>query len=640
MGIYTNIPSSKNTHPEPRNVITITVMPNTLAKNVLAEYLAMREPGYALLINAPWGAGKTEFIKKQTQYENNQNNQHFLYLSLFGIASEEAFSEALLGAIMRNPGNGFEKKARRFGETLKNIASNIQAVGFSVNMSSFSFMEGLRKYLPDTLIFDDLERIAMPQANMSGLLNRFIEHEKRRVILIANTDKIKEDEKYAFDTTREKAIGRIIHISPDIDAALVNYWAGIPAGHGTEYLKKNQLLIKDVFNQGGHCNLRLLHYAIKSTANLFNKIDEELYLFEQPIERLARTFLALHMAYGAGRIGQAELAKRNVGNAFGTDISGNKKPDQQLQKLVDLEKAHPDCDIRIPYTVSPLTYDLAILLLAKGFADKDTINNQLRQTHLFSPPGERPERPDWIKLWHWDELSPSDLKDVLNRLATQLSENKITNPGEFIQIYGAMHWIARFGGLEQTQEELSKAFLGHIQSLSEAGEIKPRRPSGGDRERYIFEHNNGRVSYGGYAFDADDVSEKVVRSLKDKMEGRYNDDLANVASHLLEKFEGDTEDFLAQFIYDHKTPNYASAPILHLINNSRFSDRLFYLIENDREVAKRVANLIKSRHQKSYGDLSEEDDWVDDLKNQVQAKATAASRLFGAQVKLFILREF
>ena len=128
-------------------------MPNSIAKHVLAEYLATPEPRYALLINAPWGAGKTEFVKKQTQYETDPNS---LYLSLFGIDSAQAFNEALLAAILRNPGNEFGKKARIWGERFKNVISINKVMGFSLNLSSLSLLEGLRKDLPSTLIFDDL----------------------------------------------------------------------------------------------------------------------------------------------------------------------------------------------------------------------------------------------------------------------------------------------------------------------------------------------------------------------------------------------------------------------------------------------------------------------------------------------------
>jgi hypothetical protein len=609
-------------------------MPNTIAKHVLAEYLETPEPRYALLINAPWGAGKTEFIKKQTQYETNQN---FLYLSLFGIDSAQAFNEALLAAILRNPGNEFGKKTRSWGETIKNVISSSQAWGFSVNLSSFSLLEGLRKDLPDTLIFDDLERISMPQSTMSGLLNNFIEHDKRRVILIANTDQIKGDEKEIFDTTREKRIGQSIQISPDVEAALQSYWVSIPDGRGKTYLQKNQDLIKAIFQQGEHGNLRLLRYALQATANLLNKIDDGLFEFKQPIEKLTGTFLALHMAYGGRRILEVELFSRNDSRAFGTDFHGTQMPDKQISPLMELARAHPDCDIRIPYKGSPLPNDLAGTLLVKGYASADTINDQLRQTHFFAP---AEDRPDWLKLWYWDELSVIDLTNVLNRLDAQLAADEITNPGEFIQIYGAMHWLARFKGIQQTKEQLSETFLGHIKSLSNASKIKPQLPSSRARERYVFGHENGGVNYCGHAFETDNISIDVVKAMKAAMENAYEADLPNVASSLLGQFETETEAFLQQIICDHNIPNYSSAPILHLMDKSRFSNRLLHLIQNDREVAKQVAAEIMERRQGRRGDLGEEHEWIDDLKAELQSGASAMPRLAGAQADLFIQRAF
>ncbi|MFK8035627.1 MAG: P-loop NTPase fold protein, partial [Hyphomicrobiales bacterium] len=165
-------------------------VPNSTAKQILSEYLKTTDPRYALLVNAPWGAGKTEFIKRQTEFETDRN---FLYLSLFGIGSAESFNQAWLAALPNNPGKEKKKRARKYGEKIKNIISSSRAMGFSINLSSLSLLEGLKKDLPPNLIFDDLERISMPHSTMSGLLNQFIEHDNRRVILIANTDKIVEN---------------------------------------------------------------------------------------------------------------------------------------------------------------------------------------------------------------------------------------------------------------------------------------------------------------------------------------------------------------------------------------------------------------------------------------------------------------
>ena len=277
-----------------------------------------------------------------------------------------------------------------------------------------------------------------------------------------------------------------------------------------------------------------MRYAIQATANLLNKVAGDLFEYDESIEKLVATFFALHMAYGGGRVGQTELSKRNDSRAFGFDIFGKKRSGEDIAALTALAEAHPDCDIRIPYRGSPLPLELAKTLIVKGFASAEFINNQLRQTHFFA---SSEDVPDWIKLCYWEDLTLSELTDTLDRLNKRLSENDITYPGEFIQVYGAMHWIACFEGLDQTQEDLSDNFIGHIKSLSKAGKIKPRLPSGRDRERYIFGHENGSVNYGGRVFETDDISQEVVDALKAEMENKYDAEIFGVASSLLESFE-------------------------------------------------------------------------------------------------------
>ncbi|MEP4978017.1 P-loop NTPase fold protein [Ascidiaceihabitans sp.] len=605
-------------------------MPNSIATQILNDYLVTPDPRYALLINAPWGAGKTAFIKHQTKYETDRK---FLYLSLFGIDSVEAFNEALLAAIINSPGNETVKTARQFGEKLKDIASSSHVMGFSINLSSLSLLEGLKKYLPHNLIFDDLERISMPQTTMSGLLNQFIEHDKRRVILIANTDGIVEGEKEAFDTTKEKRIGQTIEILPDVEAVLQSFWVDIPSGRGKIYLREHQDLIKEVFGQGGHKNLRLLRYAMRATAALLDKTGERFFAFERAFETLVRTFLALHMAYGGGLIGKDELRDRGNSKAFGESMLGKATPEDAVPSLIALEIAHPECDIRIPSNGSPLNVDLGWTLITQGYASAELINQHLDQSHHFR---DRLDDPNWIKLFNWECQPINELTGLLEQLTAKLQANEITNPGEFIQIYGAIDFLVRLDGLEETREELAERFIGYIDSLVAAKKIRPRSPSSRWSNRHVFAHDMGRVSYGGYSFEPDEITSKVVERLKEEMDAAYNANLSNSASALLDTFETTPEAFLNQLDYSQIDAKYASAPILHLVDKDRFAERFLDLIQTDRETAMQLAERLKSRRQEDRIELKDERGWINDLEEILQTKASARSKLGGAQVKFFV----
>jgi len=69
-------------------------MANTVAKGALKSYLKMTNPGYAILVDAPWGAGKTHFAKEVCFEDANAYDVR--YVSLNGASDDLAFRRALL----------------------------------------------------------------------------------------------------------------------------------------------------------------------------------------------------------------------------------------------------------------------------------------------------------------------------------------------------------------------------------------------------------------------------------------------------------------------------------------------------------------------------------------------------------------
>ena len=99
-------------------------MPNSAAKRVIENYLQQKAPGYALLVDAPWGTGKTHFIKQVT---NCGADPKRLYVTLFDVDSTASFEWALVRAV--NPWADSSKAS--YGKRLKEFASNIQILGSS-----------------------------------------------------------------------------------------------------------------------------------------------------------------------------------------------------------------------------------------------------------------------------------------------------------------------------------------------------------------------------------------------------------------------------------------------------------------------------------------------------------------------------
>lgn len=97
---------------------------NEAARGVLSDYPTRPSPGYALLIDAPWGAGKTHFVKRETQCETNGER---LYVSLYGVSKSEEFDWALVRALKPLS----DSAPAKWLAQAKNFVSGLQVAGFA-----------------------------------------------------------------------------------------------------------------------------------------------------------------------------------------------------------------------------------------------------------------------------------------------------------------------------------------------------------------------------------------------------------------------------------------------------------------------------------------------------------------------------
>lgn len=76
-----------------------------------------------------------------------------------------------------------------------------------------SLLESMALNLTDRIIiFDDLERSPLPLVEVMGFINRFVEHDKLKVIVIASEDDIPPDQKDEYKKRKEKLVGKTIKV--------------------------------------------------------------------------------------------------------------------------------------------------------------------------------------------------------------------------------------------------------------------------------------------------------------------------------------------------------------------------------------------------------------------------------------------
>lgn len=590
---------------------------NNAAKHVVNNYIKTQNPGYALLIDAPWGAGKTHFIKNETNYETDNT---ILYVSLNGITNADEFDWSIVKAI--KPFSN--EKIGRFGEQLKSFVSGIQIMGCSVDLNQVQITEIVLSNIPDILIFDDLERCMMEHDQLSGLLNRFIEHEGRRVILLANIDKHNNPEN--FNTKSEKLIGRTIHIQAEAETAILTFWSQIKDSQGKKFIKSIQSEMLVIFNEASSNNLRILRQALNETCDFINKVNKDFFSNKASLTLLATTYFAIAMAFRNGELNILDLEKRGDYSTF------SKKESDNPSNLEILQARHQKCDIQ-GYHNSCLPVNLAISSIGRGFAAKEQINKELAGIYHFAKPEQT---PDWIRLWNWHDEDLNELPELLKRVNTRLHGNELIPAGEVLQIYGAKIHMRRFDAIKISEKELNEEFKAIIKKLTKKQLITSYEPKSSLQDGYGYSIRTGNISYGGFGFEITESSSKILNEMQLAQKSLFNEKLPEYAKDLLQDLQADPVNFVKKLNYHTSDISFSETSILHLISETDFANALLKLYTEDREVTRGICDKLKIRRGTINKELELEQEWFEKLETELLNLADKQSSLFKAQISVLI----
>jgi hypothetical protein len=191
---------------------------------------------YVLQIDAPWGAGKTHFIRAYLERtcgpvegpgEADPGPRHVL-VSLFG-ANSVADLESQVATQL------FTGREQIAGHPISFVvAAAASYINFGQGAQEEFDRQGLR-LLSDRLtrlregggiiVFDDVERTRMPLRDALGYINRFVEHEGFKVVLVTNEAALAREDASDGDEAnlkdlrlfKEKLVGRTLALSPEPD---------------------------------------------------------------------------------------------------------------------------------------------------------------------------------------------------------------------------------------------------------------------------------------------------------------------------------------------------------------------------------------------------------------------------------------
>lgn len=197
---------------------------------IIKQYLKI-ETNYAVIINGPYGIGKTHFyknlltpeIKKISSLKDAQKKYIPVHISLFGFKSLKEVQTAIFVEIYPILKNSKLKLAANVIKSLIRGISEIKGVGdidkYIDDLTPSS--DNLLKYDQLVICFDDLDRKSesLEVKDIFGFINSLVENLGAKILIIANEEQLLEDNSYSSDL-REKVIGVSIQFTPSVENVL------------------------------------------------------------------------------------------------------------------------------------------------------------------------------------------------------------------------------------------------------------------------------------------------------------------------------------------------------------------------------------------------------------------------------------
>lgn len=592
----------------------MTVNPHL--KAYLDNYLALPNPGFAIMINVPWGAGKSHAIKPYYQ------GKDALYVSLFGAKSAEDIDRAILMERLPLLDNALTKGLGSLGGTALRM--------FRVDFKP----EALAQIaLPTTLIFDDLERAGMTVPELFGHLNGFVEHQGKRVIVLANEEELQS--KHAdYAKYKEKTVGRTLRLHADVASAFPAFLAEITDPATKSTLEQNQARILEVFSASTFENLRLLRHAMLEFVQLYAALDEDMRARSTAVSDLIATYFALHMEYGKGALSRADLEERGGWRmVMGRGAKSEKEAQKSTIEMASEKYARVAPEI---YFGQALPRKLAIDLIVDGHAEAAAIRSALKSSNGFA---DLQNETPWRTLWWWRQRSEDQCNMALRRVETDLANHCVTDPHVLMQIFGIFLGLAKEDGLRaQDAASVVSEAKAYIDALQNKG-ILPPWDEGTGRGELI-----DRDAYDGLGYPNRNDAEfaDILNHLKAAMSAQFLCQAKAVAAQLLENIPAELDHVIQILTRRGDDPvgsGYLTAPILTYLDPAIAAARFSQQAPAITEALFKALVLRENeqiRRQLSRDICDAEAKWLRTFRLEVERLAEGLSPFRKAQLKTYI----
>ena len=570
---------------------------NQHVKDYLRYYLSFSTPPmFAVLLNGPWGIGKTFVIKNFVELLGEATRH--IYVSLYGLRSVDEIDDAILQSmypVLKHKGVEIGGRALKSVGKYFNVELDLKARDFIARSKS------------DLYIFDDLERCEMPINTVMGYINVFVEQEGHRVIIIANEAEIRDE---AYQRIREKLVGKAFDIQSAFEEALEAFISSIKEQGAKDFVASKSSVIAEIYHQSKLNNLRVLQQTIWDFERLYVLLGEEHRANDGAMTALLGLLFALSFEVKAGRLSSEDIKERqtNLLTAF-----MRRDEDRQAPQIVEVDRRYPT--IRLDTDL--LSDQTLVNVIAKGIVDQTRIRSELDESSYFVTVEQEPA---WRTVWHSHERTEDEVNRALAEMELTYAAREYTVTGEVLHVFGLRLWLSKIGAIPENREQVLADGRSYVDHLYARGVLEPIDPHGG----YLD------MAFGGYGglgiHEAESVEYRQLRDyLNEKRRATEADRRPAIAEELLLNMRDDPSLFLRRVcLTNHEDNKFYDIPVFASLDPARFVAVFLGLHPRGQRNAM-IALKARYEHGRIDHDLLDERPWAIEVSNQIQAASDAFS---------------
>lgn len=600
---------------------------NQSVTEFLDYYLDDKTPAdSAVLLTGPWGAGKSHFIKAylkareaKLQAQDPLTSKRHLYASLYGIRStEEITAQFYAQAHPRLNSTAVRLMGGIFGRALNAVSNGaaIQEGDEKLIREAVLKLEGM------VLVFDDLERCAMPIADVMGFINAFVEHEHLKAIVIASENDIPPEQQESFKRRKEKLIGKTLRVSSDPPSVYDVLTARMKSDAASSAAQSHKDEILRVFVASGALNFRSLRAVLEDFDRLVAAADPRLAASSAGLQDLLTYMVATGVELRAAAISVDDIPR--LGGAYRRmlpSMIASKEPAPEDQRLYDITQKYPSVKWDDPVVPS----EALAALYQSGQLQLDEINHHLGQHPLIVGAADSPA---WRRLWGWMGRDKATFDAARPDLIDDLQQHRIKHPGEIIHAAGVLINLRSWGDDLLPGKKIPAFFRRYVRTLEADGTLVP--------DMGLFLSTFDETGWGGLGFSSPNSPElkAVWEHVRAGVERAFERKMQALAPDLLRRLKAGEISILYEYGYD--GVNFGATPILHHV---AASDMIELLLDGGALNERLLAALVERYNRYSH-DLAAEKAWSKTLQVKVEKSARALDAPFRMRAADMIDKQF